>query len=181
MASLAFFALVQWWERGLIFYLLLVFKHLIFAAHVVSRKPVIIQGGPGTCLLAYLSAVLPFLYAGSYETPSAPNAMAVNMLSLAGFLLAALAVVELGDSLGVSPAVRGGRVRSGVYGFFPHPMYLGYAIAESGWILVNFGNLPLWVLSASLYCFRARYEGRLFECFQTKQAKRNLRWRQSCS
>ncbi|MBI4369691.1 MAG: hypothetical protein HY547_05640 [Elusimicrobia bacterium] len=167
MACFAFLSMSHWWKNGSIFFLLLFFKNFLFAIFLISRKAAIERHGLGVELLAYISAGLPLFYmAAPNSQPSNAVIFAINSMSLTGFLVATLAVIELGTLLGVAPAVRGARIRSGVYAYFRHPMYSGYVLAELGWVLLDLANLPIFVLSLSLYCLRAHYEERLFRQYQ---------------
>jgi protein-S-isoprenylcysteine O-methyltransferase Ste14 len=73
-----------------------------------------------------------------------------NLLVIIGFLLATLATIELGDSMGVSPAYRGKVCRTGIYRWVKHPMYLGYAIADFSWVLVSPLNSIIYVVSCCI-------------------------------
>ena len=75
-----------------------------------------------------------------------------------GFLIVTLATIELGQRLGVSPAKRGEVCSSGVYRYLNHPMYVGYALAELGVVLLNPQNAGFFAISISLYILRARAE-----------------------
>lgn len=167
MACLAFLSLSYWKEEGLIFFLLLFFKNLLFAIFLLNRKTAIATYGPKTNLMAYISAGLPLLYrAGHSVEPTDAAIFVINLLSLTGYLIATFAVIEMGTLVGIAPAVRGARIHSGVYAYFCHPMYFGYVLAEVGWVLLDSANLPVFALSLSLYCLRAHYEERLFRQHQ---------------
>ena len=80
-----------------------------------------------------------------------------SLLSILGFLLVTFATLELGSSIGISPAHRE-IVKSGVYRYIKHPMYTGYIISEAGLALLNPLNGILLALSTLLYFIRAKSE-----------------------
>jgi protein-S-isoprenylcysteine O-methyltransferase Ste14 len=57
-------------------------------------------------------------------------------LVAAGTLISLAAKLSLNRSFGIAPANRGVRMR-GAYVFVRHPMYLGYAITHSAYLLMN--------------------------------------------
>ena len=70
------------------------------------------------------------------------------------------ATVELGAAIGISPANRG-FVRSGIYHYIKHPMYLGYVISELELVFLNPINLGILVISVVLYSLRAFMENKV--------------------
>ncbi|RFU44611.1 isoprenylcysteine carboxylmethyltransferase family protein [Paraburkholderia sp. DHOC27] len=60
------------------------------------------------------------------------------MLQVSGLLLQVYAKASLRRSFGILPANRG-VVSRGAYRLVRHPMYLGYLVAEVGFLLTNFG------------------------------------------
>ena len=111
-------------------------------------------------VIAYVSSALPLIYLSPLKsTPLQPIA---DIMSITGFLIATWATIDLGKQLGVSPAKRGRRHEGGLYRYCRHPMYLGYAVAQGGWVLINPFNIPLYALSLGLFFVRAREEEKLF-------------------
>ena len=103
---------------------------------------------------------MPLLY--SVGIPSTLMAhTASEICSVIGFTLAALATVELGDRLSISPEKRGEFCRTGIYRFVRHPMYVGYFIAETGLVAAYPQNRYLYLVSMLMYLVRARLENRL--------------------
>jgi len=88
--------------------------------------------------------------------------LSADLLSIAGFLIVVFATLELGKSIGISPANRG-LVRTGIYARFRHPMYLGYVISEIGMVLLNPLNIALFIVSLSLYSLRAKFENKFLQ------------------
>ncbi|MCB0369615.1 MAG: hypothetical protein KDD45_09270, partial [Bdellovibrionales bacterium] len=112
-------------------------------------------------VFAYLSSAMPLLYLGS-TVASKTLFLASDLLATVGFLIVVLATVELGTSIGISPANRG-VVRSGVYGYVKHPMYFGYVVSEIGLVILNPLNAALFALSLSLYIFRSKSENKVLQ------------------
>ena len=94
-----------------------------------------------------------------------------SLLSILGFLLVTFATLELGSSMGISPARRE-LVKSGIYRYIKHPMYTGYIISESGLALLNPFNGLLLLLSVSLYFVRAKSENHILK--ETKLAPERI-------
>lgn len=154
-------AIWKWQTTGFIFFALLTLRDLAATWFLLTRNPSLKKSKPSwKDILAYLSSAFPFFYLGA-DTPTNMYVM-VNLITIAGFTLSTLALIELGQSFGVSPSNRG-VVRSGVYRLTKHPMYLGYAISEIGFVLLNPINIFLWITSGTLYCFRAKLENKVLD------------------
>ena len=97
-----------------------------------------------------------------YSVSSKALFLVSDLLAILGFLLVVLATVELGRSIGISPANRG-HVRSGIYRYIKHPMYAGYILSEIGLSLINPFNAILLLVSTTLYYFRAKAEVKQFQ------------------
>lgn len=160
-----FFALIagyRWYTSGLIFFALLVVRDLAASWFLISRRPSTnkIESRLSE-LLAYISSACPFFYLNSHN--SLPQASLVSsILAVAGFTMSTLSLFDLGSSFGVSPANRG-VVRIGLYRYLRHPMYLGYAISELGFVFLNPINIVTYCVSMSLYTVRAKLENRVLE------------------
>lgn len=158
-AAIAVFAYRRWDVTGSLFYVLLGFRDLVLCALFLTRAPATHQGSALSFAVAYVSASLPLAY--SAEGFGSGAKLGADVLFVLGFALATIASLELGKSMGVAPAVRDSRKNTGVYRVLRHPMYAGYAIAEIGWVLLSFKNLPLFLVSMLFYFVRARFEERL--------------------
>ena len=156
------FALIagyRWHDTGTIFFALLVLRDLAASWFLLTRNinkqnsvPITIE------ILAYVSSAIPFIYFGSSH--SIHNGELIStVLAIIGFSISTLALFDLGQSFGVSPANRG-IVRTGLYRYIKHPMYLGYVISEFGFILLNPFNIIIWSTSAILYFFRTKFENK---------------------
>lgn len=157
MFGFAGFALWRWHLSGLIFFLLLVLRDIVAAWLLLTRtSSKSARSGYFVEILAYVSSGWSFLYLSADGGAATPSLIA-SCLSIAGFALSTLALFDLGKSFGVSPADRG-LVRSGVYRYLKHPMYVGYVISESGFVALNPSNIGLYIISICLYIFRAKSE-----------------------
>lgn len=163
MVVFAVIAGMRWSGTGNIFFGLLLFRDLIWAGFFLVRKKAQSEGSVRESALAYISTALPLFYLAPNSFLPAWVLVVTNLLSVFGFLLATLAVIELGMSAGVAPAVRGDKCRRGVYRWLRHPMYTGYMLAEFGWIVLNPFNAVIYGISALLYFSRIRAEDRIFQ------------------
>ena len=153
-ATMIGFAVLAAWRgarSGLWYFALLTLRDLAAAWFLLIRAPSTAPQKNRTMdVVAYASSALPLIYQANSDSPRFLFAGA-DSLAILGFALATIALLELGTSFGVSPANRG-RVRSGPYGLINHPMYVGYAIAELGFVLIDPSNAWIYVVSISLYC-----------------------------
>ena len=69
--------------------------------------------------------------------------------------------IDLGLQLGVSPAKRGGKCVKGLYKYISHPMYIGYGIAQFGWLFINQWNIAIFAVSVVLFVLRAKEENKV--------------------
>jgi protein-S-isoprenylcysteine O-methyltransferase Ste14 len=83
-------------------------------------------------------------------------------LQVAGIGWQMFAKISLRRSFGILPANRG-VVSAGAYRFVRHPMYLGYFIADVGFLLSNFGvqNVVVYAIQFALQAGRIAREERL--------------------
>lgn len=141
-----------------IFFLLLILRDLAAAYFLFTRAPSV--SGPGPLherLLAYVSSALPLIYFSPIESTPAALLMGASLLSIIGFCVSTVALFEISHSFGVAPASRP-TVKSGIYRFVRHPMYLGYVIAEVAILMVNPLNFLIFGASVSLYFWRGKIE-----------------------
>ncbi len=143
----------RWTETHLLFFILVILRDLLAAFFFCKRKEAEKKSSNWIALLSYLSAAIPLCYFGA-STNNANLIFVSNLLSILGFLLVALATLELGTSIGISPAKRV-RVSTGVYRWIRHPMYTGYVVSEVGLCLINPWNLVIYFFSLILYRARA--------------------------
>lgn len=152
-------ALYRWHQTQLIFFLLLVLRDFAAGYFFFKRTPARSKSSTLPSVLAYVSSTMPLLYLG----PTIANKslfLASDLLAILGFLIVVLATIELGTSIGISPANRG-LVRTGIYRFIKHPMYVGYLISEIGMGLLNPFNCFLLIISTAMYKLRATNETKI--------------------
>ncbi len=149
-------------ETGLLYFAIHLLRDVLAAGLFLKRtKAKHSDGSIMSAAVAYISTLFSLVYMAPVGAVSPTTQLVFNGLSIVGFAIATLAVIELGDRFGITPAKRGERCRSGVYAILKHPMYTGYAIAEMGWVLINPLNAPFFVLSLVLYAARVRLEERV--------------------
>ena len=156
MVGFGIVAFYRWQQTQLIFFLLLVLRDFAAGYFFLKRKPAQSKGPKFLTVLAYLSSAMPLLYLDSTVSLKALFLVS-DLLAIVGFLIVVLATVELGTSIGISPANRG-LVRSGIYRYIKHPMYLGYVVSELGLVILNPLNAALFLISLFLYYSRAKAE-----------------------
>jgi protein-S-isoprenylcysteine O-methyltransferase Ste14 len=85
-------------------------------------------------------------------------------LEFAGLVLAVGAFFSLNRSFGLAPENRGIKT-GGVYRFVRHPMYLGYILAEVGFVFNNLSifNLVILIVSTLFLLLRLQAEERLLQ------------------
>ena len=139
----------QAWQARNLLALLLTLQAGLVAYALAARRGDIAQVPGFQKLVAWLSALLPFLLQASIQ----PGIVQVG-LAICGLALAAWGLLSLGKSFGIAPADRG-LVLHGPYRFLRHPIYAGellavFAIlagAQSPWNAAVFGLLLLTVLA----------------------------------
>lgn len=161
MIGFGILAFYRWYQTQLLFFLLLVIRDFCAGYFFLKRKPSKEQSGLSLSILAYISSAMPLLYFDPSTDIKALFALS-SLLSILGFLLVTFATLELGSSMGISPARRE-LVKSGIYRYIKHPMYTGYIISESGLALLNPFNGLLLLLSVSLYFVRAKSENHILK------------------
>lgn len=102
---------------------------------VLIRRPATsVSPDPQDWMLA-LGGTLLAMLARPGGTALIPPAAAISMVA-GGTLISLAAKFSLARSFGLAPANRGVRMR-GAYVFVRHPMYLGYAVVHSAYLLMN--------------------------------------------
>lgn len=161
MLSFTLVAIQRWDATGSIFFLLLAADNLVKSFFFYIRSGATAKGNAFQSLLAYASAAFPLFYLPAADGVGSGLATSAQLLMIGGFLLVALATIELGRRLGISPANRGSIAKSGIYNYLRHPMYVGHVIAEAGLLLANPINFLTFGVSTSLYLLRAKWESEL--------------------
>jgi len=159
MFGFGLLALYRWNQTQLIFFLLLVLRDFVVAYFFLKREYAEIKSSKLISAIAYLSSAMPLFYF-SPEFSAKGILLASNILAIIGFFFVALATIELGTSIGISPAKRS-YVKTGIYKWISHPMYFGYVISEIGMIIVNPLNTFIFFISLILYFIRIKNENKI--------------------
>ena len=112
-------------------------------------------------------------------TPSNGPFLVAGALEVIGLLLVVGAFFSLNRSFGLAPENRGIKT-SGAYRIVRHPMYLGYLLAEAGFVFDNFSyyNLVIFSISALFLVLRLRAEERLLQRDPAYRGyAKSVRWR----
>lgn len=126
--------------------LLLASEALVAALTLVRRSAAAVDRTWTARLLTAFSTfgpplVRPASVAGTPETFTI-------LLTAVGLMIVVLGKLSLGRSFGLAPANRG-IVRSGLYRFLRHPIYLGYLITHIGFVIANPLNWNLVLLGCA--------------------------------
>jgi protein-S-isoprenylcysteine O-methyltransferase Ste14 len=163
MSFFVYAAMKQWLASpARVTLILLVISELTsVGVSLVSRSPKKRDWAPTTfiCTVAatyYFLAVQ--LAPGIHLVPEAVG----TALQVAGMGWQIFAKFSLRRSFGLLPANRG-IVTSGAYRFVRHPIYLGYCVAEIGFLIANFGlqNLLVYGVLFALQAYRILREEKL--------------------
>lgn len=146
---LAGLRLNQAWQQRSLLALLLTLQAGLVAYALTTRRSDIAQVPSSQKLVAWLSALLPFLL----QVASRPGLIQV-CLAGCGLALAAWGLLSLGKSFGIAPADRG-LVLTGPYKVLRHPVYTGELLAvfailtgePSPWNVLIFAILLITVLA----------------------------------
>ena len=105
------------------------------------------------------------------SAPGGGPVIAGASLEFAGFVLVVGAFFSLNRSFGLAPENRGIKT-GGVYRFVRHPMYLGYILAEVGFVCNSFSIFNLVILTVSILflLLRLQAEERLLQQDRTYRA-----------
>jgi protein-S-isoprenylcysteine O-methyltransferase Ste14 len=101
------------------------------------------------------------------------------LLEVGGLALVASAIISLNRSFGLAPQNRGIKT-GGVYRFVRHPMYLGYMLAEAGYVVDSFSPFNIFILALSVLflLLRLQSEEHLLELDKAyKSYSRKTRWK----
>lgn len=162
MLSFAVLSILRWNRSGELFFLLLSFRDLVASYFLATREKAEVKSGNTMAILAYVSSGLPLLYLSApfgFELRS--HRLIFDLLTIVGFLIVTWATIDLGTKLGVSPAKRGQKQTKGIYSLVNHPMYIGYAFAQLGWIFINGWNFLIFIISIILLSIRAVAEDKI--------------------
>ena len=149
--------------------LLLISESIVVGFVVCRRRTANVTNVPLDWLMALGGTVAPlFMRSGGHDW--APPAWGFVLMST-GILTHVGAKFSLRRSFGMAAANRGVKV-GGLYRFVRHPMYLGYAITWTGFLLLNPTplNAALIVFAAGMQAMRILAEERLLQGDATYRA-----------
>ncbi len=161
MFSFAVLAFQRWLALEHAFFLLLAFDNLIKSCAFALRLEPTEKSPLYQVIISYLSAALPLMYLPASDSISLELATVSELIMIGGFLIITLATIDLGMSIGISPAKRGPTVRTGIYNLFRHPMYTGHIVSEVALSIANPLNVLLLLVSTAAYILRMKWENKL--------------------
>ncbi|MFT6631889.1 MAG: protein-S-isoprenylcysteine O-methyltransferase Ste14 [Bacteriovoracaceae bacterium] len=162
MLSFSLIGFLRWNSSGELFFLLLTFRDLIAGIFLLRRERAIKTSTNFIAIIAYVSSFLPLIYLSApYGIESNLIKLVADLLAITGFLVVTWATIDLGTKIGISPAKRGDPCRKGLYRYISHPMYLGYGVAQIGFIFLNKWNLIIFFTSVLLFYIRSLYENKV--------------------
>jgi len=112
-------------------------------------------------------------------TPDGGRLFVGPLFEFAGLVLVVVAFLSLNRSFGLAPENRGIKT-AGAYRLVRHPMYLGYILAETGFVFVNPSLYNFFILAISVLflLLRLRSEEQLLQQDQAyKIYSRRTRWK----
>jgi protein-S-isoprenylcysteine O-methyltransferase Ste14 len=115
--------------------LLLAGEALVVVLTVVRRRARLVDRSFSAAVVTTLSLVGPPLVRGSEGSLLAPD-MLTAVVSGVGLIIVIVGKMALGRSFGLAPANRGVVMR-GPYSLVRHPIYTGYLITHTGFLLAN--------------------------------------------
>lgn len=137
--------------------ILLAISELLVVLFILVRRPGEIDQSPYALLIAFGGTALPMLVRPD-DTELVPDAVATALM-MGGLCLTICAKLSLNRSFGIIAANRGVKA-GGAYRLVRHPMYLGYIITQSGFLLSNFDliNLLMYTAAWTFQVLRIREE-----------------------
>jgi protein-S-isoprenylcysteine O-methyltransferase Ste14 len=130
-------------------------------------------------LVATLYSVFYYVFFDPGRTTALISEFAGMVFYIVGTAWQFSAKASLGRSFGLLPAQRG-MVASGPYRIARHPMYLGYVIGQTGFVLVNFSLQNLLILLGiymALWLRISREEAVLATSADYRAYQERVRWR----
>jgi protein-S-isoprenylcysteine O-methyltransferase Ste14 len=142
--------------------LLLVGESLVVVLTVVRRRAVVVDRSAAAAIMTSVSLVGPALMRATSEPSPLLSDPVTATVSAAGLLIVVIGKMTLGRSFGVVPANRGVVVR-GPYTLVRHPIYTGYLIAHTAFLLAHPApwNLSILLVADTALIVRALREERV--------------------
>lgn len=142
--------------------LLLVAEGITLVLVLLARRAIVRDASPLTVVVTVVGTVPGFLYSPDGVQRLIPEWAGAALL-LVGIAVELSAKLALGRQFAALPSQRGDIVVRGPYRLLRHPMYLGYVIIETGFLLPNFSvrNAVVLVVLIGLRVYRILAEERL--------------------
>jgi len=143
--------------------LLLVSEFLVVVLTFARRPASLVDRSAGATVVTFVSVVGPLLIRSSDEAGLLPDAATAALLAL-GLIVVLVGKMALGRSFGLVPANRG-VVVAGPYTFVRHPIYTGYLVTHTAFLVAHpyLWNIVVIVLSDAALIIRALAEERVLD------------------
>lgn len=129
---------------------------LIALAFFVTRRSLVVFSSKIADYVYTLAAVgLPMLFR---PVAGSGGSLVGEFLEVAGAILTFGAFLSLNNSFGIAPENRGIKTK-GMYRIVRHPMYSGYLLTETGFVLNNFSPFNLLILATAGFFLVLRLQG----------------------
>lgn len=174
-----------WWRTSIHFVprvgsgVLLLSEFLALILFVTRRRATVRSTSLADWLVAWLAVAAPLLLRPGKDSALDTIAPVAVIALLAGFVIQVHAKCALGRNLGIVPALRD-VCASGPYRYVRHPMYVGYALSQAGFVALHptFANLVVVVMACLLQWVRLQREERVLAINSTYAAyARRVRYR----
>lgn len=141
-------------------------RDFIVMIYFLKRKEAYFVEGGIYSIISTLSLFSPIFYIKKTDYLISNNMFSLYyILRYIGVVTVIIATLTLGKNLGIRPAYRGEYIKYGIYRHISHPMYLGYIIFQSSYILLNHYNLLIFTISCLLFYLRAKKETQIIKRF----------------
>ena len=109
-----------------------------------------------------------------WEANSGFSGLVGQLIAVIGMVTFVFTILELGNSFGVSPALRT-PVSGGIYSYLTHPMYVSHVIVEIGILIASptEWNFLIAGVTWGLYGIRGIWEQRLIEFLYNARLVKN--------
>ena len=129
-------------------FILAVFNGLLLIISLLRRKPQRVSFAPLDVIVTFVGTYSVFFLVGIAD---ATEILFLQGLGIAGLLISLAGVFFLNESFGLLPANRG-IVQNGIYRIIRHPIYAGYFVSNSCFLLQNFSSRNLILFSCFAVC-----------------------------
>ncbi len=155
----AWFVFVEPWSFFIYQAFFVVFQLVAFALFLIRKDPVVCSSKSSDYVFTLGALGSPMLFRPVSD--NGPSVIGEWLVFVGGFVVLG-ALLSLNTSFGIAPENRSIKT-TGMYRIVRHPMYMGYILAETGFLLSNFSFFNLLILSASVIflLLRLRAEERL--------------------